>query len=366
MNNAERLNNLVVIIVLYFGLVSTSVWAKDKKETKRINISGYLMLGHDSFDSSFLEDGDSSQSVSEIRRARLSFKTKLHDNWQTKLQLDFADGNTELKDAYFQYKGWQWADFTLGKQKEAFGLEKLTSSRNSMMIERSIVTEALAPGRSLGVSLSGGLSSLNWQLGYFQPDESENASAITGRLSWLPWQQENNLIHIGLAFSERDLNGSAFRINEPMEVYLSDSLIEGTKLLADKVSLQGVEFLWQKDGLTAASEWQQATVTDDIGEEFEYQGGYIQLSYLLSGENRTYKNSKMAGVSNTGWELTSRYSQFELIEEANEAQIFSVGVNLTVNENLKFMADYIKTKQFKDSNEFDTGNAISLRAQYTF
>lgn len=334
-----------------------------------VDISGYVMIDHNNFDDTFVENDDDPTSKTAIRRARLSFKTKIDDNWKTKLQLGFADDTAEIKDAYLQYKGWQWAELTLGQQKEPFGLEKLTSSSDTMMIERSLVSEALAPGRTIGVNFAGNVSSINWQLGYFQPDETESSSAITGRVTWAPWQQDNNVIHLGFAFSERDLNGSEYRINEPLEVNFSDSLVEGTKFYAEDVSLQGVEFLWQQHGFTTTAEWQQAKVTDVNAQAYEYQGGYLQLSYQLSGDNRLYKNGEIDNIITPGWELTSRYSQFDLIEEDKAIQTFAVGVNYTVNENLKFMADYVKTKQEDNSasNSFsENGDAVLLRAQYTF
>ncbi len=351
---------VAVISVLACSLLSANTWAKD------IKISGDLMLDHDSFESGFIEDGDESQSLSELRRARLSFKTKVVDNWQAKLKVDFSDSGIKIKDAYIKYKGWDWAGLTIGEQKEGFGLEKLAHSRDAIMIERSLVTTALAPGRSLGINFDGGASSYNWQLGYYQPDESESSTAVTGRLAWLPWRQDNELVHLGLAFSERDLNGSDFRLNEKMEVHLSDSLIEGETLLADKTSLQGIEFLWQHSGFTTMAEWQQATVTDINNTDYDYQGGYVQFSYQLSGGNRNYKKGELGAVTTPGWEFTSRYSQFELIEEAREAQIYSIGVNYTVNKQLKFMADFIKAKQFEVGSESELSNAVSLRLQYSF
>jgi phosphate-selective porin OprO/OprP len=350
----------LIIFVTCCSLLSTSALSK------KIKISGDLMLDHDIFDAGFLEEGDSSEKRSEIRRAGLSFKTELMDDWKAKIKLDFSGDNIELKDAYINYKGLNWADIIIGKQKEGFGLEKLSSARSAVMIERSLVTSALAPGRSLGINLSGGETQYNWQLGYFQPDDNESASAITGRFAWLPWRKENELLHIGFAFSERDLDDNEFRVNEQMEVHTSDSLIEGTKILANKQSLQGIELLWQQAGFTALAEWQQASVTDINKVEYEYNGGYLQMSYQLSGGNRAYKNGELGKVIHSGWELTSRYSYFELVEEGHEVETYAIGVNYIVNDRLKFMVDYIKAEQFDDNNKLSADNAISLRAQYTF
>jgi phosphate-selective porin OprO/OprP len=349
-----------IVFIVSCSLLSTHALSK------KIKISGNLMLDHDIFDSGFLEDGDSSEKRSAIRRAGLSLKTELMDDWKAKLKVDFSGENIELKDAYIKYKGLSWADIVIGKQKEGFGLEKLSPSRYAIMIERSLVTSALAPGRSHGINLSGGETKFNWQLGYFQPEEHESSTAITGRFAWLPWREENELVHIGLAFSERDLDGKEYRVNEKMEVHTSDSLIEGNKFLANKESLQGIEFLWQQAGFTALAEWQQATVTDTDNVEYDYKGGYLQISYQLSGGNREYKNGELGKVIHSGWELTSRYSHYELTDEANKVKTFAIGVNYTVNDRLKFMVDYIKAEQLEDSNKLSIDNAISLRAQYGF
>ena len=109
-----------------------------------------------------------------------------------------------------------------------------------------------------------------------------------------------------------------------------------------------------------------ATVTDVNNTEYEYQGGYVQFSYQLSGDNRKYKNGELGSVTTTGREFTSRVSQFELVEESREAQFYSVGGNYTVNDNLKLMADYIKAKQHEAGSESDFSNAVSLRVQYSF
>jgi phosphate-selective porin OprO/OprP len=346
--------------------ITTNALAKPSTNDQDLDISGYIMLDSNTFDSAFAENSDESDSLAKIRRARLSFKTQLTDNWNTKFQLGFAGGEAEIKDAYLQYKGWKWADITIGQQKEAFGLEKLTSSRNLLMVERSISTEAIAPGRSMGISATGKYSSINWNIGYYQPDETESASAITGRLTWVPWQQNHNLLHVGGSFSERDHNGSEYRINEPMEVYFSDSLIEGEKLFANNISQQGIELLWLQNNFSLMAEWQQSKVTDVSDNTYNYQGGYVQMSYLLSGGHKKYKNGVLGASTGKGWELTSRFSQFELDEENEKTSIYSLGVNYSVNKKLKFMADYINTDRYIDNINIESGNAVALRVQYSF
>jgi len=358
-----------IIAMLLSTLCLVASGASLAKKSEDVDVSGYVMFGYDKFDASLLEDAEDgvvSQTLSGIRRARLSFKSDIDDNWKSKFQLGFAGGETEIKDAYIEYGGWSFADLTIGKQKEGFGLEKITSSRDLLMIERSMVSEAFGPGRSLGVSLSGELPSVYWQLGYYEPDPEEATSAITGRVAWLPWQQDENLLHLGFAFSEREYSGNEFRINETLEVYTSDSLLEGERINADNVSLQGLELLWQQNKLTLMAEWQQASVTSTEQVTYDYEGGYLQFSYQLSGGYRKYKNGKLDSNSEAGWELTGRYSEILLKEENEDAETYTIGVNYTVNKNIKFMADYIQTEYFEAGNKVESGDALSFRFQYSF
>jgi len=354
-------DNISLVIASTYLVASASLWAKD------ITVSGDLMIDHDSFGSGFIKGNQGSQSISEIRRAQLNFKSTFDNDWSAKIKVSFSADGAEIKDAYVKYQGFDWATITIGQQKESFGLERLFRSRDAIMIERSLVTTALSPERALGVNLAGGNSAYNWHLGYFQPDDDHSTSAITSRAAWLPLRNKHELIHLGVGFSQRDLNNSQFRIDERLEVHTADSVFESETLFAKKQSIQSVEFLWQQSGFTTLAEWQHSSVTGLNNQKHKYQGGYIQLSYQLSGDNRHYKKGVLSSVQTTGWELSSRFSQFELVEEKKSAEIYSLGINYTLNKNIKWMADYIKAKQNSHSNlEKSTSDAISFRLQYSF
>jgi phosphate-selective porin OprO/OprP len=361
-------NKKITVASIFVSLLFTVFSAaSNAKKDDLFNLSGYLMLDYDFFDESLLEDvtGQGSQSEVDIRRARLSLTSDFNKDWEGKFQLGFEDG-VEIKDAYLEYKGWSFADVIVGQQKENFGLEKLIGSRKLLMIERSMSTEAFAPGRSLGVSLEGELSSLLWQLGYYQPSGDEAQSAVTGRMVWLPWQEQQNLLHLGVAFSERDYGGNEFRINETLEVNFADSLLEGKKIDTDTVSLQGLEALWLQDRFTLMAEWQQAGVTSIEQKTYDYEGGYVQFGYQLSGGSREYKNGKLGNSSKNGWELIGRYSELTLKEEGESAETYAIGFNYTLSKNFKFMGDYIKTEYFEDGASIGDGDAVSVRIQYSF
>lgn len=348
-----------IFCVSFFCLISAYTQAK---QNENFDVSGYIMADYDYFEPVFLENGEDSDSSSDIRRARLKFKYSL-DDWVSKLQLDFSDG-IDVKDAFIQYRGFSFAKLTLGQQKEPFGLEKLTSSRHLFMIERSMISNAFSPGRSLGLSLEGDISSLQWQLGYYQPENS--TSAVTGRVAWAPWQDEHNLFHLGLAFSERDNNGNDFRVNETLEINFSDSLFEGDRLSIDDISQQSLEMLWIHNRFTLMAEWQQVTVSGSNVSTHDYEGGYLQMSYQLSGGHRKYKNGVLGKSSKKGWEIATRYSALSLNNEFKDAETYAIGLNYTFNKHFKFMTNLTKANTYYDGINVDSGHAASIRLQYSF
>lgn len=168
--------------------------------------SGNIMLDYDRFDANFLEAADEGDSNVELRRLRLDFESDISQNWRAKLSVEAKEGG-EVKNAYVKYTGWEIADFTLGKQKEPFGLEHLISSKKLSIIERSMSSNVIAPGRSYGIKAAGNQGLVNWHVGYFQNDNSEKGNAVTGKVTWAPWFEDKNLVHLGASFSERSLHG---------------------------------------------------------------------------------------------------------------------------------------------------------------
>jgi len=364
------MNNMIRKMMMILACVSICSTPK-ASESSQFDFSGYLMLDYDQYDSFFLERSDESESDSELRKARFSFKYNFNKDWQSKLQLSLDDSDFEIKDAYFKYSGWDFADLTVGQQKESFGLEKLMGSKDQLFIERSMVNQAFAPGRTTGANFSGSEKSVNWQLGYFQDTDGDSDEAITGRVTWAPWKsKDNEFIHIGAAFSERYLNGDEFRINEVIEVHLSDSIVEGNTIEVDKASLVGVEALWQKNGFTGMTEWQQNSVQGINGSVSDYEGGFWAISYRLSGENRKYKKGILKGLSNISnsgeWEVSFRASQLKLLQENRKAESYTLGLNYYFNDNIKLMANYTEAELFEDELSQGEGDALSLRFQVRF
>ena len=156
-----------------------------------------------------------------MRRARLYAKGHFGD-WAYKTQFnvaesDGADGGT-AEDLYIRYLGFgSTATVTIGKQKEPFGLEQLTSSKDISALERSAMTERYTPGRSSGIQLSGKGGNWTYGIGYFEADgngsDDFNNTAVTARGTVAPIQTNNMVVHLGAGYTTRDADTQADEVD---------------------------------------------------------------------------------------------------------------------------------------------------------
>ena len=134
----------VLFTALFSGLFSAG---QAFAEIDNIEYGGSVFYDVDSFDGVYnaeeTEIDVERDRISELRRAQLYLKLDLADNWSTKLQLGYSEksSETKVKDAYVRYKGWGFADITVGQDKEPFSLGLMTSLKNSNAIERNIASQ---------------------------------------------------------------------------------------------------------------------------------------------------------------------------------------------------------------------------------
>ena len=87
-----------------------------------------------------------------IRRSRFAVKAQLNKNWYGELDTDWTSGVPELKDAYVAFTGVPGLEVKAGNFKENFSIQRNTTSRYLVFMERPMVT-SLAPSRHLGLNV---------------------------------------------------------------------------------------------------------------------------------------------------------------------------------------------------------------------
>jgi len=385
-----------LLMISFSSLVSAadnSSWFQNTGFGNNLEIDGRIVVDADKFDGIYRQGNDKNDSANdkqhetELRRARLSFKFPVTENWSSKLQVALNEGDSsyKLKDTYLRYKGWNLADITIGQSKEPFGLENITSSLNSSLIERSLAASAFALGRSSGINIADSKRKYSWSLGVYKVKQNgqikeDGGLAHTARATFSPLNQDNKLNHYGISLSKRDLEGAEYEIESNGTVNTAFNFLDTSNIEVESIEQAGLEAVWGRGALSVQAEYQYQKINAvDSLENASYQGYYLQSSYFLTDDYRPYKKGRFGSVkpsSSTGAiELVLRYSVLGSVNlgETNDDPSIRLssstfGVNYYLNKRIKLMLNLIDTDSTgvsKDGNQKD-GSAISFRGQLRF
>lgn len=288
----------------------------------------------------------------------------------------------------------------VGNQKEMIGLEHMTSSRFLDFMERSPLQDAFNGPNNNGYTP--GISAYNtafedrttWALGIFKNNDYEsgfpydvgdNNYSYNSRFTWTPYYDEPTegryLLHMGLGSAVRTFDnspaaytgGTNIRIRARGDIrnipstlppnfadtgnfYATDQL-----LLNPEIALVYGPWLLQVEYehcfMGNVSAIQGAPAIDNV----QFQGGYAEVLYFLTGEHRAYSRqsasfgrvvpnenaylTKDTGLCGIGaWQLAFRYDWLDLNSGAisgGNVSNFTAGVNWFLNPNTKLQLNYV-------------------------
>jgi phosphate-selective porin OprO/OprP len=376
----------------------------------RFRIGGRVQIQADAFnDSMNLINGDGDTGTDLFfRRARIYIEGDIYSDWAYKLQFNLVDsgsGGGTAEDLYIRWKRYQFANITVGKQKEPFSLEELTSSKYVTSIERSPINDFFAEGRSLGISVHGANNFWGYGFGIFDnrdqfSDSGAQKWAYTGRAFISPINTDTTLIHVGLGATQRnasdnpddafDGGGVTQGIRSGDDVQVSIDPIESQSIVA-------LELAGKLGPFHGSGEYhRRETNAADNGEDASADGYYVQAGWIITGESRPYKmgvwdkikpNNKSLGA----WEVFIKQAGVSLddsgidADNRNTGSFTTLGVNWYPNEILRLSANYVYTSWDKDlasngndlvradslelepgQSTFDSGHGLSMRFQAAF
>ena len=348
------------------------------------------------YDGAFFEEGSDLSNAddgSEFRRARLVVEGALGKHGEFRVQYDFTDkeGSESIDDLWVSVKNLpRLGRVKLGHFKESFGLENLTSSRDTTFMERAL-PGAFVPGRNLGVAFSNAVidNRATWALGLFRDTSSKldvdsESAMVTGRVTGLPWYREDGekLLHLGAGFSYRKLDKSNFSYGRRPEAHLAPRYLDTGGFVVNDLYLVNAELALVHGAFSFQSEYFYSNAQSDAGRDVEFDGIYAQASYFITGEHRPYKKSAgtfdkvspnrnffLGGVQGPGaWEVAIRYSRIDLddadIMGGREHNI-TAAVNWYLNPNARIMFNYVYGDIDSPSGD-DEFHAFQGRLQIAF
>ena len=174
--------------------------------TGRIHLD-YRQNNLDTFNTDYTDrDSATAADAFELRRARLGVKGKFAKDFKYEI-VGNLPGTATVDVAFVDYAKYDGAQLRLGKFKQPFGLEQLTSSNNIDFMERSYVDQ-LAPGKKIGAMAFGepkpGFTYAGSVFAMNDTEQSQNndKASFAGR-STLNFAQlmgnKDMVLHLGLA-----------------------------------------------------------------------------------------------------------------------------------------------------------------------
>ena len=343
-----------------------------------------------------------SETGTDFRTARLYVQGTIYNNVDFKIQYDFASTVNKFKDVYVELKEIPVVGaFRAGQFKEPFSLEELTSSTNITFMERGL-TNRFAPSRHTGLMLHDAEldGRMTWAAGIFRPtDDLGNSTAdiepgnysLTGRLTGLPWYEDNGkkLMHVGVGYSRQKYQNDAKAFDAKPEINMAQKFID-TKTISnvDYANLVGPELALVYGPFSFQTEYTLANLqrtNDTDAPDADFSGFYVFGSYFLTGDHRPYNKeegcfSSVKPIKNFKWgegigavELAARYSYLDLNDSdasssaTGRLKDATVGVNWYLNPNTRVMLDYVHARAFPDTKGNDgDADMFAMRFQVAF
>ena len=156
-NYSKQTLAMAILVHLIFISSTGAAITVYENESKFVNISGNLQLQYH-----VLEPADGSNTDELFfRRIQPGIEASIYEHWIGKIVWEMGKAKNgseiELKDVYVQYKGFKYANITLGNFNIPFSREQLTSNKNQHIVERTFVGDHNygTPGRNIGLGIHG-------------------------------------------------------------------------------------------------------------------------------------------------------------------------------------------------------------------
>ena len=373
------------IIITLVTILLSMVFVNAQTNDKEVKFGGRIM-----YDMAAWGAEEFNYTGSEFRRVRLYSSGEMYGTVKYKLQLDFSGGEISFKDVWIELNKLPiQGSLRIGHFKEPLRLEALTSSKYITFLERGLPI-AMSPERNTGAMYHTNIGKkLSFQSGVFRKSDdfgndktANNNISITSRATFLAINDENKLLHLGIAHSKRKNNNKTYSFSSRAENHLGNKLISVNKEQVNHVNIFSSEISYVNGPISLQAEALQTTINaiPEIERSFiinhEIVSYYGQVSYFITGENRSYKSS-LAGFGKVnpknnygenGWgafEIAARFSAIDTQKNGSLKDI-TIGLNWYLNSNTRVMFNYIKGEMANELGGITLENSIMMRVQLDF
>lgn len=313
-----------------------------------------------------------------------------------KVDVDFADNVTSVKDAYLSYDTRLFgvpAEIHLGNKLKDRAIDSATTLVRTPFMERNAVASVGMPNTGyfgLGAQLK--LLGNGWHasIGVAGEDvdnvgNDDDSVAWNARAHWNPIRGADGFVHVGGWYWTESLSAPtainrtpriALDFNDNVRVSAS-SIANVTDNHAYGAELGGV---WRN--LWGFGEYTERTLKSTTVGDVEQRATSLYAGWLITGERAAF--SQRSGVWGTtrvlkplgkgGWgafELALRYDDYDFTDAARggEGDSWTLGLNWYLNDWTRLMVNYVHWTTENRVGAYqgrDTGNTLGVRAQVAF
>lgn len=360
----------------------------------KFGIHGRLMADYAWYNDDKTEMG----SGAEIRRARIALKGTAWKNYHYTVMYDFVNGESSssghLRTTDLRYTGVKNWQLQIGHFHQPFGMEQQSSSKTITFMERAL-PDIFTPSRDIGLAAQyvggmwrakAGLFSIVNLDGDDPVATGDAAWELSGRLNVTPFMTKSNVLHLGIAGTYRELEDDTIRFRARPETHVTDTRLIDTGTIAGAESLEriGLEAGFKHGSFSLMGEYMFASVDrGSIGSDLDFDGYYVQGSYVLTGESRKYKRKtgtwggikpkNIVGKGGWGtWEIAGRFSSLDLTDGTTiggEEDNLSLAVNWYLTPTVRLNANYVRVLEVDrpgNANDENEPSLFQIRAQYSF
>lgn len=388
-------------------------------------LTGRLHLDFGVYNWSPDSSGTSPQNLASgvnARRARIGVQGKFLGDWGYGLIFDMGGSNDTgasgshgggIENAFFTYNGIPQVKLIAGYIDVPYSLDESISSNNIMFMEKS-----LAGDTATGIAGNDNRSAVGftWHndrgwIGVFGTGPTtgtthsiSNSGATsmqfgaTGRATYQLLQGPNYSFHIGadaegLIKPARPSGYGTLTLQDDPELRVSNNALISTGALGTAANpvtganVVGFETAGGIGPLYGQGEYFHFDVARQGLSDLNFNGGYGEVAYTLTGEARKYSPGcgcygaitpahpfSLKNGTWGAWVIAARYSVLDLNNQTvlgGKETNYTFGLNWYPNDNMRFMLNYIhgvvdRTQAAAPTNIGGTMDAVAMRMQFEF
>lgn len=311
-----------------------------------------------------------------------------------KLEAEFAGDEVIAQDVYV-CKEFAAGTLTVGQFDQFYTLDDRGSANHIPLVERSYLAQTLAPNYRLGVGFNGDRDGLFWSASAYSLENIDawktKGHAFGARAGYAPQRDAGRVLHLGAALARERYDhpgaggASALHVRTRTAGYFGDNsrltLVDFSSGRDVDVDKYGLELAVVRGPLSLQAEYGGARF-DDGHQRGNIRSGYLQGTWLLTGESRPYdaragrfvqiKPQRTSGA----WELVLRYDTIRGDQHLNglsdfrdvQAQAYAVGVNWYARKHFRVMLDWTDSRIHDQLTRrtLDHTRTLAGRVQFNF